>query len=76
MDDVNAHSSRYCTDCLTATGTYEVLRILYIRVQKKFMKSGLFQCSACEVIAVSDGMYDRYRDANNHIIKKLTTVMD
>ncbi len=70
----------YCTDCLTRTGKYYTLRILYnrrrVNGKQKWLGSGLFNCERCCAVAIEDNYYTNLRKDGNHIIKKLSTVSE
>lgn len=74
--ELKKHGKKYCTECITRTGKYYVLKTLYVRMGNSQMKSGLYCCEKCNVIAIEDFLYNNQRALNNHIVKKLSTVIE
>lgn len=64
---------KYCTNCLTETKEYHYLKVLYIRENRLFVNSGIYQCATgCGAIVVEDIQYKVLRSKGHHIIKKLS----
>ena len=73
---IKKHAQKYCTSCITNYGKYYPLKTLYGRGGKTWEKSNLYQCKKCKLIAIDDDWYEEMRLAGNHVIKKLTTVIE
>lgn len=73
---IKKHAKKYCTECLTSHKKYFVLKTLYERHGKSWIASDLFRCEYCGVVAQEDVEYVLSRLRNNHIIKKLSTVIE
>lgn len=62
----------YCTHCLSLYGKYYYLKVLYVTEKKRKVKSGLYQCENCGVVATEH--YKIMRLNGNHIIRNLENV--
>ncbi len=73
---IKKHAKKYCTRCLTDIGEYVVLKTMYERTAGVMFSNGMYKCNCCGIVAIVDDSYEELRIEGNHIVKKLTTVIE